>query len=177
MLELERFTRALRLRWLWFQWKHKDRAWKALDLPCDSHDHELFAALTFVTVGNGKTAKFWTSSWANGKTPKSMAPNLFHKSKRKRLTVQMAVQENRWINHILSLQTEQELREYMKLWELTSSIQLQEGTEDSIRWRWTQDGEYTTKSAYQIQFEGTYNNLKLMPIWKAQAEPKCRFFA
>jgi hypothetical protein len=93
-----------------------------------------------------------------------MAPNLFHKSKRKRLTVQMAVKENRWINHILPLQTKQELREYMELRELTSSIQLQEGTEDSIRWRWTQAGEYTTKSAYQIQFEDTYSNLKLMPI-------------
>jgi len=31
-------------------------------------------------------------------------------------------------------------------------IQLIENTEDSIRWRWTVDGEYTAKSAYCIQF-------------------------
>jgi hypothetical protein len=38
ILELERFTRALRLRWLWFQWKHKDRAWNEVELPCDWRD-------------------------------------------------------------------------------------------------------------------------------------------
>jgi hypothetical protein len=48
--------------------------------------------------------------------------------------------------------------------------------EDTIVWRWTADGEYTTKSAYHIQFEGTFNRLKIMPIWKAKAEPKCKFF-
>lgn len=26
--------------------------------------------------------------------------------------------------------------------------------EDEISWKWTADGEYSTKSAYQIQFEG-----------------------
>jgi len=38
-------------------------------------------------------------------------------------------------------------------------------------------GEYTAKSAYCIQFQGTFSKLKLQPIWKAKAEPKCRFFA
>ena len=32
------------------------------------------------------------------------------------------------------------------------------------------------KSAYKIQFEGSFTRLKLTPIWKAVAEPKCRFF-
>ena len=42
ILDLERFARALRLRWLWFQWKQRDRAWNSLDLPCDSRNRELF---------------------------------------------------------------------------------------------------------------------------------------
>jgi hypothetical protein len=91
ILELERFSRALRLRWLWFQWKHKDRAWVNLDLPCDNQDRDLFAASTIVTIGNGHTAKFWTSSWADGRTLKIMAPTLFSKAKRKKITVQMAL--------------------------------------------------------------------------------------
>jgi hypothetical protein len=130
-----------------------------------------------VTIGDGKMAKFWTSSWANGKTLKSMAPSLFLKSKWKRLSVQMAVQEHRWINHILPIQNSQEMMEYMALWEQVGMVQLQEGMEDTIRWRWTLDGEYTTRSAYLIQFEGSYSKLKHSPIWKAQVEPKCRFFA
>jgi hypothetical protein len=36
---------------------------------------------------------------------------------------------------------------------------------------------YTSKSAYQILFQGSFSKLKLSTIWKAGAEPKCRFFA
>jgi len=89
----------------------------------------------------------------------------------------MALHENRWIKHLLPLQTSQEIREYVALWEQVGNVQLQEGTEDTIRWRWTPDEEYTTKSAYQIQFKSSYSKLRLTPIWKAQTEPKCRFFA
>lgn len=49
--------------------------------------------------------------------------------------------------------------------------------EDSIRWRWTRDGEYTSRSAYYIQFQGTFSKLRILPIRKAKAKPKCRFFA
>ena len=56
ILDLEQFARALRLRWLWFQWKHTERAWNGLDLPVDRRDKELFAASTVVTIGDGKKA-------------------------------------------------------------------------------------------------------------------------
>lgn len=62
ILDLEHFTRALRLRWLWFQWKLKDRAWNELELPCDWRNRNFFAAPMVVTIGDGKTARFWTSS-------------------------------------------------------------------------------------------------------------------
>lgn len=65
IIELEQFARALRLRWLWFRWRQKDRAWVNLELPCDSQDKALFAASTVVTLGDGKTATFWTSSWVH----------------------------------------------------------------------------------------------------------------
>jgi hypothetical protein len=84
ILDLERFARALRLRWLWFRWRQKDRPWNKLDLPCDSKDKELFAASTVVTIGNGKFATFWTSSWIDGRAPKTIAPTLFLKAKRKK---------------------------------------------------------------------------------------------
>jgi len=71
----------------------------------------------------------------------------------------------------------QEIKEYISPWEEVNQIQLQDDVDDSIRWRWTTDGEYTTKSAYGIQFISTFSKLKLLPIWKAKTEPKCRFFA
>lgn len=110
----------------------------------------MFAASTVVIVGDGKLARFWTLSWIGGRTPKAMAPSLFKKSKRKNLTVQKALIDNRWISHVTPLVTSQEIREYVMLWEEVSQIQLRENVQDSIRWRWTVDGEYTAKNAYCI---------------------------
>jgi hypothetical protein len=177
VLDLERFARALRLRWLWFQWRHKDRAWIDLDLPCDAHDRELFAASTIVSIGDGKTTSFWTSSWLEGKTAKAMGPKLFQKTRRKKISVFEALKDNRWVAHIAPIHDPEELQEYITVWEYVSAVQLHPGNEDSIRWRWTQNGEYSAKSAYQIQFEGSFSKLKLTPIWRAKSEAKCKFFA
>jgi hypothetical protein len=75
----------------------------------------LFAASTVVTIGDGKTASFWTSSWAQGRTPKSIAPTLFKKAKRKKITVQKALQGNKWISHICPITNEVEIQEYVLL--------------------------------------------------------------
>jgi hypothetical protein len=111
ILDLEHFARALRLHWLWFKWRQKERAWNNLKLPCDTRDKDLFAASTVVTIGDGKTATFWTSSWAQGKTFKTLAPTLFRKAKRKNITVQKALQDNKWISHILPILTAEEIHE------------------------------------------------------------------
>ncbi|RCV41405.1 hypothetical protein SETIT_9G133300v2 [Setaria italica] len=47
---------------------------------------------------------------------------------------------------------------------------------DEIVWRWTQDGTYTAKSAYRIQFQGSYCKFQPQTIWRAQAEGIHRLF-
>jgi hypothetical protein len=66
ILDLERFVKDLRLRWLWFKWKQADRPWTGLDIPCNKTDRDLFDASTVVTVGKGDKASFWNSNWING---------------------------------------------------------------------------------------------------------------
>ena len=113
ILDLKHFARALRLRWLWFQWRQKERAWNKLELPCDCRDRDLFTASTIVTIGDGKTTKFWTSSWVQGMAPKSFAPTLFKKAKRKNVMVQKAIQDNKWISHITPILSTAEIQEYV----------------------------------------------------------------
>jgi len=120
---------------------------------------------------------FWTSSWINGASAKTIAPSLFRKTHRKKISVQKALENSRWIDHIYPPNSHAEVSEFADLWEAIKDTQLIDNMEDNIRWRWTESGEYTTKSAYKIQFQGTFSKLRIMPIWKAKTEPKCRFFA
>ena len=61
ILDLERFSRALCLRWLWYAWRNPERpSWIGMQLLVDVLDTSLFAAATQVTVHNGRRASFWT---------------------------------------------------------------------------------------------------------------------
>jgi hypothetical protein len=83
ILDLECFGRALRLRWLWFQWKVLDKVCAGSELPIDSTDEALFVVATRVCIHNGKRAKFWTSISLDGLSPAALFPNLPARAKRK----------------------------------------------------------------------------------------------
>jgi hypothetical protein len=89
--DLERFAHALRIRWLWIRWRHPDKPWRVADLPIDGTDEALFTGATRVQIDNGKTMKFWTSSWLNGMAPAAMFPELYDHSRRKNRTVATAM--------------------------------------------------------------------------------------
>ncbi|XP_073359868.1 uncharacterized protein [Aegilops tauschii subsp. strangulata] len=96
--DLERFARALRLRWLWLSWKHPDRPWAGLGTPCDVKDQALFASATSVTVRSGATASFWRCHLL-GEWPLCLAyPVLFKHFSRKNRTVMVALQREKWIH-------------------------------------------------------------------------------
>jgi hypothetical protein len=116
-----------------------------------------------VTVRKGNKAQFWRSSWINGTSPLSIAPSLYQKSKRKNITVLKALHNNTWITHISPLQSSVEVHEYVNLWEGIHSIDRNEEIDDQITWRWTTNGEYSTKSAYHIQFMGRFKKLESHP--------------
>jgi hypothetical protein len=59
--------------------------------------------------------------------------------------VRKALQNNWWVAHILPLQTVQELHEYATLWEQVQETTLEENSEDTIRWRWTVEGNTQPK--------------------------------
>lgn len=158
ILDLERFTRALRLRWLWFKWKQKQRAWNNLEIPCDKVDRELVHALATVIIGDGKTAP------------------LYEKKKRKKITVRRALTNNKWIDHIYPPTSQEEVIQFVKLWEALNGVVLNDSAQDDITWRWIEDGVYTTRSTYHIQFVGVFSRIKITPIWKAKVEQKCQLF-
>ena len=94
VLNLDKFAKALHLRWLWFEWVDKSKPWIGMGSPCTGDDHIFFAAATTVNVGNGRTARFWNSPWLNGLCPRDLAPGIFAISCNKNSSVQQALTNN-----------------------------------------------------------------------------------
>lgn len=176
ILEIGAFSRALRLRWLWFQWTEPERPWVGSDTPCDEVDKQLFRASTIVTVGNGNRTTFWHCSWENGRAPRDIAPRLYNLAWRKNRTLRQDITDHNWTRGLWRMQSGEELAEFILLWDVVQEVHLTD-EDDQIRWRWTASGQYTAKSAYEAQFRGTYSSFYGATIWKAHIESKLKFFA
>ena len=179
ILNLEAFSRALRMRWLWQRWQFPDRPWISMEVPCDDLDLEIFAAATRVTIGDGKQASFWLSRWMGQSTLRSQFPALYKYCRRKRRTVADALTEHRWVKDLRQAPRAAILTEFLQLWRLIQSahIELSEDQPDSISWILAEDGCYSAKSAYRLQFEGQIRSSMPEQVWKVWAPAKCRFFA
>jgi hypothetical protein len=176
ILNLAKFTSALRMRWLW---DDEPKPCVGLGNPCSASDKDLFAAATKFTIGNMKRALFWEASWINGSRPKDIAPLIFDLSKTKRCAVAKALEEDLWlsqINYQNGLSTNH-LIQFTKLWEMVQKVHLDPNTTDSILWKFTNDDSYSSKTAYNMQFFGHTKSSMPSLVWKPWAPPKCKTFA
>jgi hypothetical protein len=176
VLDLELFSRALRQHWLWLQWTDPGRPWALSDAPCDEVDNQLSRSSTTVLLGNGRKVKFWESAWLDGMAPRNVAPRLYKLAWRKKLTVAEDLQNSNWMRGLWRMSTADEIAEFILLWPMIQEVRLNK-LEDQIVWRWTTDRSYTSKSAYEIQFLGSYCTISCTAISKARTEGKHHFFA
>ncbi|WVZ66318.1 hypothetical protein U9M48_015558, partial [Paspalum notatum var. saurae] len=94
------------------------------------------------------------------------------KRARNQCTVFQALTNRRWVKDIRGALTVQVLVEYVKVWEMVDDP----GVPDHFRWRFTQSGQYSCKSAYQSFFLGTVKFGSWKRIWKSWALLRCKFF-
>jgi hypothetical protein len=138
------------LRWPWLQWKDNDKIWAGSGNPCNEKDMEIFYAATTITLGNGQKTPFWHALWLEGKMPKDIAPKIFELCKRKKWMVANALRDNEWIRKLdtdatLSIE---HITQLVQLWVLIQNVHLNE----DIHWKLKSNGEYSTASAYKLQF-------------------------
>ena len=69
------------------------------------------------------------------------------------------------------------LHDYLTLWDKVTQIQLVPKEEDSLRWAWEKDGQYSTRSAYAARFWGREIAPAATFTWESKVPLKCRFFA
>jgi len=118
ILDLDLFSRALRLRWLWFQWTEPERPWVGTEPPVDVVDKQLFRASTVVTLGNGEKASFWQSTWLCGQAPMDRFPDLYKLAWRKNKTVKEELLNQNWTKGLWRMQSVDQMASFVELWDL-----------------------------------------------------------
>ncbi|KAE8777580.1 hypothetical protein D1007_49543 [Hordeum vulgare] len=58
------------------------------------------------------------------------------------------------------------IQEFATLWEKLQGVVLDHDTQDTITWKFTDNGSFSTSSAYKIQFEGRTITPLLKTVWK-----------
>lgn len=176
ILNLEKISRALWLRWLWFGWKDDDKHWANMNTPYDKLDKAVFQASTEIKVGNGSKVCFWTDHWLEGKSLQEIAPSIFKLAKRKKNCLRVELQDNHWLSMLNPITTVEQIDELVQLGGKLQNVALLQDRDDDILWKWNENGQCSTKSAYLMQFRGYITHANSHPLWKTQVEPKQHFF-
>ena len=176
---LELLGCALKIRWLWAQKTDAERPWAGLPISVPHKAEALFNVAVDAIVGNGEEILFWKDRWLGGHTMAEIAPNLFKavpNRTAKRRTVAQALHHNSWVQDIKGARTVVVMLEYLRIWDIVDGFILHPEIPYQYRWKLTQDGSYTSKSAYAAFFEGTIKFGSWRRIWKTWAPPRCKFF-
>ena len=121
---------------------------------------------------------FWEDRWIDGEDVATIAPYLHQKITqrvRRTLTVRQGLHDRRWVRCISGGLSVLELTDYLHLWVAVVDIHL--GNEpDKTIWRWTPDGCYTAKSAYNMMHSGSIKMPGHRLIWKTWALLRVKIF-
>jgi hypothetical protein len=106
-----------------------------------------------------------------------LAPTVFRSvnARKKKSTVEEALQNFAWVRHIQRPTTLQLLVEFAQLCDVLEQVQLS-SEPDTFVWRFSGDGAYSAASAYGAMFLGSAALLGAKEIWKTAAPPRVRFF-
>jgi hypothetical protein len=103
VLDLRLLGIALRIRWLWLQRADAGQPCLGLPLSADRETKAFFQASTSFVLGDGRSFKFWTNLWVQGRGILELTSELFAvvpPRQRCQHLVADALQDNAWIHDI-----------------------------------------------------------------------------
>jgi hypothetical protein len=95
--------------------------------------------------------------------------------RRRRRTVAEGLADNHWARDITGTIGIHEIGQYLQIWGMLQQITLDDEP-DQIVWRWTEDGNYSAKSAYLASFQGSMACREWELMWKSWAPPRVKLF-
>jgi hypothetical protein len=147
-----------------------------MQLDINEADAALFRACTTTVLGNGNSTKFWTDRWLQGHSPKEISPNIYKLAWRKNCTVAQGLPAGKWKQGLQRIETSEQIAEYISLWNMVAQVHRTE-TPDKITWQFTGNGIYSGRSAYRVQFIGSFADHEWSKLWQSKVENKCKFFS
>jgi hypothetical protein len=154
------------------------RPWRGLDMQLFREDRQVFDASTKMVLGDRTSVLFWEDRWLDGKSLREIAPDLFAlilRHSRKRRMVRQALVERSWITDITGALSALAFWQYIQMWIRLRDMQLM--TEpDMLVWRWTTDTQYSSRSCYNILFQGAIVLSSWRINWRSWAAPRMKFF-
>lgn len=170
---------ALRCRWAWLQRADPGRVWAEFDIQLPRLCRALFTTATCVTVGDGETARFWSDQWLEGHTVEEIAPKVVSMVSARTIKTRSVKEAltGQWLRDCGPDMGEGALVEFFALWHRLGRIVLDPDRGDVVSWRWTSDGLYSSKSAYEAFFSGLVRAPLSAEIWRSRAPYSCKFFA
>ena len=108
-----------------------------------------------------------------------MAPHVFSlvpKRPVKRRTVADALCSSSWIGDLRGVVSWEVIADFILLVDVVADVDLQSGVPGKHYWRFSSNGIYSAKSAYEIMFCGSTSMAGFERVWSTWAPPKCQFF-
>jgi hypothetical protein len=85
---------------------------------------------------------------------------------------------NSWATDIAGQLSVDAVVQYMRLWAMIQEVgALRGGGHDSFAWKWHEDGRFSSKSAYRMQFHGTVGLPRVPLIWHSFAPLRFKMHA
>ncbi|EEE53511.1 hypothetical protein OsJ_36687 [Oryza sativa Japonica Group] len=175
--DIDRFGKALRLKWEFNRLEQEDRPWTMVRWKSDKDVRDIFNSVAQHIVGDGNRTDFWRGKWLpRGGSIANNWPILFSFVGRTKITVAQGLLNNRWVRDLQGSLSNRALVDYLALWDELQLVSLQSGEADSVLWRFSANGVFSASSAYEFLFSTSIKCPHGELIWKTKAPARVRFF-
>lgn len=146
----------------------------------DENLFRLFWSNVKISVGNGRSIRFWHDVWVGDAALHSVFPRIFNVCSQKQVIVGDVVQgRGSYVNISLELRRgmyDWEQEEWSNLITLLNSVVLHPDKVDALEWRADKANNFSVNSLYRcIEAEGNGLRKDLTYMWKNVAPPKVQF--
>lgn len=135
----------------------------------------IFRSVTEYIIGNGEDTDFWTANWIGKGCFTWRWPILHSYAGHVKLSVAKALTNNRWVRTLQGALSNEAMGEFFQLWDEIHDVLLLPST-DEIRWKLTNDGQFSVASAYDMFFMATENCAFGELLWHSRAPSRVCFF-